>query len=96
MNETDGKADTLGAILDDAEEVFRYRKDLRPQDRAHAYLTERRVARGFDDTAMLCVVNDLVRRAHALGVRDSKSGAARALMIRCAGELLESAEKMAR
>lgn len=63
--------DTLGAVLDDAEKVFRYVQGERPQDRAHAYLKRRRIARGFDDTAMLCVVNDLIRRAHAVGVADS-------------------------
>ena len=88
--------DTLGAVLDDAKAVFSYWTDVRPQDRAHAYLKERRVARGFDDTAMLCVVDDLIRRAHALGVEDSKSGMARALLAKCGGELLEAAEKLAR
>lgn len=38
-------------ILADCNDVFRY-DETRPQDRAHAYLKEHRVFRGYDDTAM--------------------------------------------
>ena len=96
--------DTLEAVLEDAEAVFSFMTDCRPQERAHRYLAEREVNRGFNDTAMLCVVNDLVRRAHALGVEDGKQraepvkacdgGLARALLIKSAGELLVAAEKL--
>lgn len=90
--------DTLESILDDADEVFRYERDNRPQDRAHAYLARRGVNRGFNDTAMLCVVNDLVRRAHLLGQdgpeQPEGSGMAKALLTKCAGELLLAAEKV--
>lgn len=96
--------DTLEAVLEDAEKVFSFMTDCRPQERAHRYLTKREVNRGFNDTAMLCVVNDLVRRAHALGVEDGKQGAepvkacdgglARALLVKSAGELLVAAEKL--
>ncbi len=91
-------SDTLESILDDADEVFRYERDNRPQDRAHAYLADHGVNRGFNDTAMLCVVNDLVRRAHALGLSEAEpqegSGMAKALLTKCAGELLLAAEKV--
>ena len=43
--------DTMEDILADCNEVFRY-DDTRPQDRAHTYLKEHRVCRGYDDTAM--------------------------------------------
>lgn len=96
--------DTLEAVLEDADKVFSYMTDCRPQERAHRYLTEKQVSRGFNDTAMLCVVNDLVRRAHALGVEDGKQcaepakacdgGLARALLVKSAGELLVAAEKL--
>lgn len=60
--------DTLGAVLDDAAEVFRFVKDDRPQERAHAYLVRHEVRRGFNDTAMQCAVEDMVRRAYACGM----------------------------
>ncbi len=73
---SDNDTDTLGAVLDDAREVFEYRQDSRPQDRAHAYLVEHRVQRGMDDTAMLCAVRDMLRRACAVGVAEGSGGAA--------------------
>lgn len=94
MSDMSDGEDTLAAVLDDADFIFHYEKGERPQDRAHRYLEEHRVARGFSDTAMLCAAQDLVRRAHALGVHESKSGMARALLHKCAGELLESAERL--
>lgn len=93
-------SDTLESILNDADEVFRYERDNRPQDRAHAYLARRGVNRGFNDTAMLCVVNDLVRRAHLLGQDGAEpeqqegSEMAKAPLTKCAGELLLAAEKV--
>ena len=44
--------DTLGAVLDEVAEVFRFVKDDRPQERAHAYLERHEVCRGFNDTAI--------------------------------------------
>ena len=70
--------DSLGAVMDDAKRVFEFRDDSRPQDRAHEYLTRNRVLRGFNDTAMICAVDDMLRRAHAIGVADADSGAAKA------------------
>lgn len=60
------EADTLGAVLDDVARVFSYDRDSRPQDRAHAYLSERRVPRGYDDTALQCAAADMVMRAQAV------------------------------
>lgn len=68
-------SDTLGAVLDDAAEVFRFVKDDRPQERAHAYLVRQEVRRGFNDTAMQCAVEDMVRRAHAVGAAEGKAAA---------------------
>lgn len=61
-------SDTLGAVLDEVAEVFRFVKDDRPQERAHAYLERHQVRRGFNDTAMQCAVEDMVRRAYACGM----------------------------
>ena len=60
--------DTMGAVLDEVAEVFRFVKDDRPQERAHAYLERHQVRRGFNDTAMQCAVEDMVRRAYACGM----------------------------
>ena len=68
-------SDTLGAVLDDAAQVFRFVKDDRPQERAHAYLVRHEVRRGFDDTAMQCAVEDMVRRAHAVGAAEGTAAA---------------------
>ena len=68
-------SDTLGAVLDDAAQVFRFVKDDRPQERAHAYLVRHEVRRGFNDTAMQCAVEDMVRRAHAVGAAEGKAAA---------------------
>ena len=68
-------SDTLGAVLDDAAQVFRFVKDDRPQERAHAYLERHQVRRGFNDTAMQCAVEDMVRRAHAVGAAEGKAAA---------------------
>ena len=73
MGEEIGAApDTLGAVLDEVEEVFRFDPESRPQDRAHAYLRRHAVCRGFDDTAMQCAVADMVRRAYACGMADAE------------------------
>lgn len=76
---SDGKAgaasERLEDVYTDAETVFGFDKELRPQDRAHAYLAERRVQRGFCDTAMLCACRDMVARAYGLGVEDGRADA---------------------
>jgi hypothetical protein len=88
--------DSLGAVMDDAKRIFEFRDDSRPQDRAHEYLTRNRVPRGFNDTAMLCAVDDMLRRAHAIGVADADSGAgeARETLYRLGGELIAAANGM--
>ena len=68
------EADTLGAVLDEVTEVFRFVRDERPQERAHAYLERHMVTRGFSDTAMQCAAADMVRRAYACGMRDADRG----------------------
>lgn len=85
--------DDMAAVLDDLRAVFGYQTDVRPQDRAHAYIDRRRVQRGFSDTALQCAATDMVMRAFALGRADgaaSVDGAARAAatLTRAAGELL--------
>ena len=57
-------------VLDDADEVFRFRRDSYFKERAHGYLRERRLCRGYDDTAVQCVVRDLVKRAYECGRAD--------------------------
>lgn len=88
--------DSIEEILEDAEAVFRFETGSRPQDRAHRYLEEHKVNRGYNDTALLCVVNDLIARVQGLSGDERKmqadGGMARALMVKCAGELLEAAE----
>lgn len=59
--------DALGDIRRDAKSVFGYSKTQRPQERAHAYLADRLVRRGYNDTAMECVALDLVERAYEAG-----------------------------
>lgn len=88
--------DSLGAVMDDAKRVFEFRDDSRPQDRAHEYLTRNRVPRGFNDTAMLCAVSDMLRRAHAIGVDDAnaEAGETRETLYRLGGELIAAANRM--
>lgn len=88
-----GETDEMAAILDDLRAVFGYQTDVRPQDRAHAYIDRRRVQRGFSDTALQCAATDMVMRAFAIGRAEGASsvdGAARsaATLTRVAGELL--------
>ncbi len=76
MEETDGAPDTLERVLGDVHGAFCFARGVRYQDRAHLYLRARRVSRGCDDTAMECAVGDMVRRAHAAGVREGRAMAA--------------------
>ena len=62
--------DTLAAICNEAIEIFRYDKELRPQDRAHRYLEDHKVTRGYNDTALQVCVLDLVNRAYQVGARE--------------------------
>lgn len=68
--------DTMEDILADCNEVFRY-DDTRPQDRAHAYLKEHSVCRGYDDTAMERAAQDMIERAYTFGRMESGEAVAR-------------------
>lgn len=68
--------DTMEDILADCNEVFRY-DETRPQDRAHAYLKEHRVCRGYDDTAMERASQDMIERAYTVGRMESSKAVAR-------------------
>lgn len=57
-----GLSDNISKIMEDAEEVFGWRSDVRPQERAHAYLEAHKVSRGVSDTALLRVAQDLIGR----------------------------------
>lgn len=70
-NACDNGRDTIRAIYDEAIEVFRFDKDLRPQDRAHKYLEEHKVSRGYSDTALQVCVLDLIKRSYLVGSRDA-------------------------
>lgn len=59
--------ETLEQIKADAVEVFCYDREVRPQDRAHAYLGKYRVRRGYNDTAMQVAVVDMIERAYEAG-----------------------------
>ena len=59
--------ETLEQIKADAVEVFCYDREVRPQDRAHAYLGKYRVKRGYNDTAMQVAVTDMIERAYEAG-----------------------------
>lgn len=67
-------ADPLKEIENDLEEVFGYRDDERPQDRAHAYIERRKVMRGFKDTAMQVAATDMCRRAYEIGKAEALAG----------------------
>lgn len=71
-----GLMDTMEDILADCNEVFRY-DDTRPQDRAHTYLKEHRVCRGYDDTAMERAAQDMIERAYTVGRMESSEAVAR-------------------
>lgn len=59
--------ETLEQIKADAVEVFCYDREVRPQDRVHAYLGKYRVRRGYNDTAMQVAVTDMIERAYEAG-----------------------------
>lgn len=59
--------ETFEGLLDDVDEVFRFDRDNRPQDRAHAYLSHRGLGRSATDTAMQAAARDFVSRARQIG-----------------------------
>lgn len=71
-----GLIDTMEDILADCNEVFRY-DETRPRDRAHGYLREHKVARGYDDTAMERAAQDMIERAYTVGRMESSKAVAR-------------------
>ena len=83
---TGGVDERLEDVYTDAETVFGFDKDLRPQDRARTYLAERLVQGGFCDTAMLRACRDMVTRAYELGVEDGRAEATGVEAIRGAME----------
>ena len=58
--------DSIDQILEDADEVFCFKQDDRPQERAHQYLERYQVSRNVSDTAMQRVARHLVERTRAL------------------------------
>ena len=91
--------DSLEAIVADAREVFGFEEDVRPQTRAHNYLTVRDVHRTGDDTAMERVCIDLAGRAYAAGRRDGVKTLDRAAEMSAklsvlSGELLSAAVEL--
>jgi hypothetical protein len=87
----------MAEVEADAAEVFGYRKDERPQDRAHAYIERRRVARGFSDTALQVAAVDMCRRSYELGRAEALADApaeaqrAAAALTEVSGRLLATA-----
>ncbi len=86
-------------IADDIKAVFGFEKGKRPQDRAHAYIKDHELTRGYDDTALQVAVTDLCRRAYEVGydlgaqsAADGRANAAR--MIEDASELIANAARM--
>lgn len=68
--------ESIGDVVADCAAVFRF-DEREPQERAHDYLRERRVARGCDDTAMQCACEDMVRRAYRVGLTENATEVAR-------------------
>lgn len=68
--------ESIDDVVADCAAVFRF-DERKPQERAHDYLRERRVARGCDDTAMQCACEDMVRRAYRVGLTENATEVAR-------------------
>ena len=83
--------ETLDQIKADAVEVFCYDREVRPQDRAHAYLGKYRVKRGYNDTAMQVAVVDMIERAYEAG-RAGRAGIADANLVQNLRRQLTSIE----
>lgn len=95
MNAGDG----MEGIERDIEFVFGFSKEERPQDRAHAYIEQHRVQRGFSDTAMWCAALHMARRAYAAGradamAEDAALQAKAAMLTRMSADLLQVAIEM--
>ena len=86
--------DSLRRVLDDVDDVFGYRDGVRPGGRAHDYLDRNNVARDARDTAMQRAVYDMVQRAYAVGLVETRSaeGAVSEVLTALGEALLEVAE----
>ena len=85
--------DTIERVLEDAEEVFRYVEGETHQDRAHRYIERNSVQREPGDTATLCAVRHMVRRAATVDA-PTPSEAAAASLADCASYLLREARRL--
>lgn len=83
-------SDALDDVLADAEEVFRYVEGETHQDRAHRYIERNSVQREPGDTATLCAVRYMLRRAARAGM-PSQADEARASLADAAAYLLREA-----
>ena len=83
-------SDALDDVLADAEEVFRYVEGETHQDRAHRYIEHNSVQGEPDDTATLCAVRHMLRRAARAGM-PSQADEARASLADAAAYLLREA-----
>ena len=83
-------SDALDDVLADAEEVFRYVEGETHQDRAHRYIERNSVQREPGDTATLCAVRHMVRRAATVDAPTPSEEAA-ASLADCASYLLREA-----
>lgn len=82
--------DALDDVLSDAEEVFRYVEGETHQERAHRYIERHGVQRQPGDTATLCAVRHMLRRAARAGM-PSQADEARASLADAAAYLLREA-----
>ena len=82
--------DTIERVLEDAEEVFRYVEGETHQDRAHRYIERNSVQREPGDTATLCAVRHMLRRAARAGM-PSQADEARTSLADAAAYLLREA-----
>lgn len=91
--------DTMDAVIGDLHDVFCWSASERPQERAHRYLTEHRVSRGYDDTAMQVAATHAAQRAYAVGRAEALrslcgSEGLPAELTRLSGDLLGLAVEM--
>ena len=83
-------SDALDDVLSDAEEVFRYVDGETHQERAHRYIERHDVQRQPGDTATLCAMRHMLRRAARAGM-PSQADEARASLADAAAYLLREA-----
>lgn len=86
--------ETLDDVERDVSAVFGFNEAERPQARAHTYLYENQVRRGYNDTAMECAALDMARRAYEAGRRGAAGSLAEELEAAAASirEVAEDAE----